>query len=63
MGGVMDKPSYIRGFNDALELVMVELQRAKDLEDAKARIRSLYGLAVEHKLEEIKRQLGYMAVS
>ena len=56
----MDKNSYVRGFTDALELVLVELQRAKDLEDARERVRTLYGLALEHKLDEIQRQLGYI---
>jgi len=57
----MDRQSYVRGFQDALELVLAELERAEDLEDAKKRIRALWSLAMEHKLDEIQRQLGYIA--
>jgi len=47
---------YERGFTDALELV------ASDLEDAKARVKALLGLALEHKMTELKRRLGYVVL-
>jgi len=53
---------YERGFTDALELVMSELEDAKDLEDARARIRALLSLALEHKMTELKRRLGYIVL-
>ena len=56
----MDRQSYVRGFQDALELVLAELERAEDLEDAKKRVRVMWNLAMEHKLGEIQRQLGYI---
>ncbi len=53
---------YERGFTDALELVASELEEAKDLEDAKARVKALLGLALEHKMTELKRRLGYVVL-
>lgn len=53
---------YERGFTDALELVASELEEARDVEDARARVRLLLGLALEHKMEELRRRLGYVAV-
>ena len=57
----MDRDSYVRGFTDALEMVLVELQKCRDLDEAVKRIKAMYGLALEHKLDELKRQLGYAA--
>ena len=36
----MDRASYMRGFQDALELALAEIERARDLEDARKRIRA-----------------------
>jgi len=54
----MDRTDYMRGFQNALELALAEIERARDLEDTRKRIRTLWSLAVEHKLDEIQRQLG-----
>ena len=53
---------YERGFTDALELVVSELEDAKDLKDAKERVRLLLSLALEHKMTELKHRLGYVAI-
>ena len=53
---------YERGFTDALELVVSELEDARDLEDARTRVRLLLSLALEHKMTELKRRLGYVTV-
>ena len=53
---------YERGFTDALELVVSELEDAKDLKDAKERVRLLLSLALKHKMMELKRRLGYVAI-
>jgi len=55
----MGNKEYIRGFTDALELVLLELKRAKDLDELRRRVELMLGLALEHKLEELARQLGY----
>ena len=49
---------YERGFTDALELVVSELEDAKDLKDAKERVKLLLSLALEHKMTELKTQTG-----
>lgn len=54
---------YERGFTDALELVVSELEEARDLEDAKARVRLLLSLALEHKMTELKHRLGYVVLT
>ncbi len=54
--------NYERDFTDALELVMSELEDAKDLEDARTRVRLLLSLALEHKMMELKRRLGYVTI-
>jgi len=53
---------YERGFTDALELVVSELENAKDLEDARTRIELLLSLTLEHKMTELKRRVGYVTV-
>jgi len=53
---------YERGFTDALELVVSELEDAKDLKDAKERVKLLLSLALEHKMTELKHKLGYVAI-
>ena len=53
---------YERGFTDALELVVSELEDAENLEDARTRVKLLLSLALEHKMTELKRRLGYVAV-
>jgi len=53
---------YERGFTDALELVVSELEEAKNLKDAKERVRLLLSLALEHKMTELKHRLGYVVI-
>ena len=53
---------YERGFTDALELVVSELENAKDLEDARTRVELLLSLTLEHKMTELKHRLGCVAV-
>ena len=50
------------GFHSALELVMSELENAKDLKDAKERVRLLLSLALEHKMTELKHKLSYVVI-
>jgi len=54
---------YERGFTDALELVVSELEDAKDLKDAKERVKLLLSLALEHKMTELKHKLGYVVLT
>jgi len=56
---MMSRTDYLRGFVDALEMVMIEVKRAKNLRDARRRIEAMLGMALEHKIEELARQLGY----
>ena len=58
----MMENDYVRGFTDALEMVLLEFKRVKDLEDLRRRVELMLGLALEHKMEELARQLGYPLV-
>ena len=40
-------------------MVLLEIKRAKDLEDLRRRVELMLGLATEHKIDQIARQLGY----
>ena len=51
----MGNKDYIRGFTDALEMTLLELRRARDLEDAKKRIEGL--LARADNPEELMKRL------
>ena len=55
----MGNKEYLRGFIDAVEIALLELRRAKDLEDARRRLEKIYTLAVEHKIDQVARELGY----
>jgi len=55
----MGSKEYLRGFIDAVEIALLELRRAKDLEDARRRLEKIYTLAVEHKIDQVARELGY----
>ena len=55
----MGKTDYIRGFNDALELVLLLLKQVRSVDEAREKIEELHGTAVEKKIEELARQLGY----
>jgi len=45
-----------------LELVLLELKRAKDLDELRRRVELMLGLALEHKIDRIARELGYPLV-
>ena len=49
---------YMRGFEDALELVMTALSEVKSLREAKVRVEYYMTLVKERKLERIKYMLG-----
>lgn len=51
------KPGYKQGLEDAFEFSLAELQNAKDLQDAKARIERILGLLKEKKFYEIQQAL------
>jgi len=55
----MMENDYVRGFTDALEMVLLEFKRVKDLEDLRRRVELMLGLAVEHKIDKIAQRLGY----
>ena len=50
---------YLRGFTDCAEMILLELKKAKDLEDARKRVEYILSAAVEKKIEELARRLGY----
>ena len=52
--------SYAEGFEDATELCLHELKKAKDLEDAKQRIQKIIRLVKEKKFERIKSMLALL---
>jgi len=55
--GEVDKESYRRGQEDAFELCLSEIAKARDLRDAYKRIQEILGLVKEDKLERLKRML------
>lgn len=52
--------SYAEGFEDATELCLHEVEKAKDLEDAKRRIQKIIRLVKERKFERIKSMLALL---
>ena len=52
--------SYAEGFEDAAELCLHELKKAKDLEDAKERVKKIIQLVKERKFERIKSMLALL---
>jgi len=52
--------SYAEGFEDATELCLHEVEKAKDLEDAKRRIQKIIQLVKERKFERIKSMLALL---
>ncbi|WP_187152667.1 hypothetical protein [Acidianus manzaensis] len=54
----MDKDSYVKGFEDCLDFVLIELKKSKDLNDAKTRIEVIYTEFKENKYETIKKMLN-----
>lgn len=53
----MSQESYRRGWEDAIELCLYELERAKSLEEAGQKIKELLGLVKEDKIERLKEML------
>ena len=55
----MGRTDYIRGFNDAVEMILMAIKDAKDLDEAREIIKRILGAVVEHKIEQIAREIGY----
>jgi len=53
----LDGESYRRGFEDAVELCLSEISRAKSLEEAGRRVGDVLSLVKEDKLERLKQML------
>lgn len=53
----MDNESYRRGWEDALELCLSEIQKIKTLNEARIKARELLGLIKEDKIERLKEML------
>jgi len=58
-GGVLVDERYAHGFIDAIALALLEVKKARSLEELRERLEIIYGLAVEHKLEMLAQRLGY----
>jgi len=56
-GGWVDRESYRRGFEDAVELCLAELNDSNILEKAKKRLEEVLSLIKEDKIERLKRML------
>ncbi|WP_167738485.1 hypothetical protein [Saccharolobus sp. E5-1-F] len=54
----MDKDCYLKGFEDCLDLVLIELKKSKNLEEAKVRIEVIYTELKENKYEVIRKMLN-----
>jgi len=52
--------SYQRGFEDAVELCLMEIEKTENIEEIRRRIQYLLGLVKEHKFDQIKQRLGVM---
>jgi hypothetical protein len=50
--------SYQEGFEDSLELCLVEVKKSKTKKDALERIQYFLGLVKEHKFDRIKEMIG-----
>jgi len=56
------RAEYVRGFNDALEMVLLIVKSAKSVDEVRQKVEELLGATVEKKIEELARQLGYPLV-
>ena len=52
-----DTLAYNRGFEDALELCLADLEKTKTLEEAREKVRCYLGLVKENKLERLRKML------
>ncbi len=52
--------SYQEGFEDALELCLLEVKKPKTRKDALERIRYFLGLVKEHKFVRIREMIGVL---
>ena len=57
MVGELDRESYRRGFEDAAELCLSEINESKTLKEAKQRVETVLSLIKEDKLERLKQIL------
>ena len=64
----MPGSDYIKGLSDGFALALAvikgsrDVEDAENLEDAMTRVKLLLSLALEHKMTELKRRLGYVAI-
>jgi hypothetical protein len=50
--------SYQEGFEDSLELCLLEVKKSKSKRDALGKIQYFLGLVKEHKFDRIKEMIG-----
>ncbi|MGQ9565901.1 MAG: hypothetical protein ACUVT5_05080 [Candidatus Bathyarchaeales archaeon] len=50
--------SYQEGFEDSLELCLIEVKKSKTKKAALGRLQYFLGLVKEHKLDRIKEAIG-----
>lgn len=55
----MSKADFILGVSVGIELALLALRRAKDVEDARKRLERVLGPVTEKKIEELAKELGY----
>jgi hypothetical protein len=53
-------PEYMRGFQDAVELINDEIYKAKDLADAKEIVKTIHGCVYEFRLPLIAETVFYL---
>ena len=53
----MRGPDYLRGFEDAVELCLFKVSKAKTLKKAKTSIERIWSLIKEKKLDQLEREL------
>ncbi len=59
----MDRESYRRGFEDATEFCLDEVNDSRSLEEARHRIEEVLSLIKEDKLERLKQMLWMISSS
>ena len=55
----MGRTDYLRGFNDAVEMILMVMKSAKDLNEAREIIERILGTVVERKIEQLAKEMGY----
>ncbi len=54
----MDRDAYLRGFEDALDIVLFTLYKCNDISEARSKIEELYADFKESKCLHVKKALG-----